>query len=52
MDARKNFFEIYRQFGHAASETLASPVLGEAFCQQPSLLLGEAKRQPITYIFL
>jgi hypothetical protein len=52
MGMGKNFFEIYRQFGHAASETFASPVLGEAFCQQPSFLLGEIQWQPIAYVFL
>jgi len=51
-DMRKNFFEICRQFGHAASESTASPVLDEVFCQLPSLLLGETQWQPIAYVFL
>jgi hypothetical protein len=29
MATRKNFFEIYRQFGHAPSKSFASPVVGD-----------------------
>ena len=47
MGRRKNFFKIYKQFGHAASESSASPVLDKAFCRQPSLLQGEPYWQPI-----
>ena len=28
MGRRKNFFEIYRQFGHAPSKRFASPAIG------------------------
>jgi hypothetical protein len=34
----KNFFEIFRQFGHALSKTLASPGIGQYTLQGPSLL--------------
>jgi hypothetical protein len=44
---RKNFFEIYKKFGHADTEIKASPVLDEAFCRQPNLLQGEPYWQPI-----
>jgi len=40
MGTRKNFFEIYRQFGHAPSKAFVSPVLDILYIDFKHTIIG------------
>jgi hypothetical protein len=48
---RKNFFELYKQFGHASKKRFASPGLCAFVCKKPSFTPIQNGRRNYSIVF-